>query len=74
MDISKYGKRYRCYACGALFYDLNKEKAICPKCGADQANAPKPEPQHAPAELAEKDTEDLDLVDDTLSEEEPIEE
>ena len=43
MDIIKFGKRYRCYNCGALFYDLNKEVAICPKCGINQANAPKPE-------------------------------
>lgn len=43
MDIIKFGKRHRCYHCQALFYNLGKDLAICPKCGADQANAPKPE-------------------------------
>ncbi|MCZ7586780.1 MAG: FYDLN acid domain-containing protein [Deltaproteobacteria bacterium] len=37
----KLGTRYTCYSCVCSFYDLGKSKALCPKCGADQANAPK---------------------------------
>jgi len=36
--VNKLGKKYRCYKCGCKFYDLNKPKAICPRCGEDQAN------------------------------------
>lgn len=42
------GKRFRCYECGTAFYDLNRPKPICPKCGADQSSAPKFE---VPAEI-----------------------
>jgi hypothetical protein len=38
---SKLGVRWVCYACGAVFYDLNKPRPICPKCQADQSTAPK---------------------------------
>lgn len=40
MVKNKYGRRYQCFKCGCKFYDLNKAKAVCPKCKADQANAP----------------------------------
>ena len=43
-DKAALGKRYSCFECGAKFYDLNKEQAICPSCGADQANDPNPDP------------------------------
>jgi len=43
MTKNKYGNRYQCFKCGCKFYDLNNPKAICPKCGADQASAPKRE-------------------------------
>lgn len=43
MTKNKYGSRYQCFKCGCKFYDLNKPKAICPKCGADQSGAPKRE-------------------------------
>ncbi|MCB1152705.1 MAG: FYDLN acid domain-containing protein [Deltaproteobacteria bacterium] len=42
MAKEQLGKRHHCFDCGCLFYDLNKPAAVCPKCGADQANAPKP--------------------------------
>ena len=31
---SKFGKRLICDECGAKYYDLNKNPAICPKCGS----------------------------------------
>ncbi len=48
------GYKWICYACGAKFYDLGKEDAICPKCEADQRLRPKeavatpPKPTPAP--------------------------
>ena len=41
------GKRYSCYKCMGKFYDLNRPEAICPKCGADQAENPQPDPRVA---------------------------
>lgn len=40
MVKAEWGSRRICYKCGARFYDLKKEPALCPKCGADQAKAP----------------------------------
>ena len=28
------GMKLTCESCGARFYDLNKQPAVCPKCGA----------------------------------------
>jgi len=41
MTHPKYGQRYTCFQCGIKFFDLNKPKPLCPKCGADQKKAPK---------------------------------
>ena len=35
------GSKFTCFKCGSKFYDLNRPKALCPKCGADQKDAPK---------------------------------
>jgi uncharacterized protein (TIGR02300 family) len=34
------GTKYICYKCGTKFYDLKKPVPACPKCGADQRDAP----------------------------------
>ncbi len=34
------GTRFVCFQCGCRFYDLNRTTAVCPDCGADQADAP----------------------------------
>lgn len=39
MTELKLGNKYECFNCGAKFYDLAKGSSICPKCGADQAEA-----------------------------------
>jgi uncharacterized protein (TIGR02300 family) len=39
--LSKLGTKYTCYKCAAKFYDLNRPEPLCPKCGADQREAPK---------------------------------
>jgi len=31
------GMKLTCESCGARFYDLNKQPAVCPKCGAKNA-------------------------------------
>ena len=40
MAKKKLGKKYVCYQCGCKFYDLSRSKPLCPKCGADQNEAP----------------------------------
>jgi uncharacterized protein (TIGR02300 family) len=41
------GTKYNCYKCGTKFYDLKKPVPSCPKCGADQREAPVAKPQTA---------------------------
>jgi uncharacterized protein (TIGR02300 family) len=36
------GTKYACFKCGTKFYDLKKPAPTCPKCGADQREAPVP--------------------------------
>ncbi len=53
MDIHpKWGKKFECFSCECKFYDLNKKKAVCPKCGADQAD------EDAPEEILEEEEEE----------------
>lgn len=39
----RLGAKWECFSCNTKFYDLGKSEALCPQCGADQANAPKDE-------------------------------
>jgi len=39
-SANKLGTKHVCFSCGAKFYDLKKKKVICPRCSADQADAP----------------------------------
>ena len=36
MDKVKRGKKHTCFACMCIFYDFNKDIALCPKCGKEQ--------------------------------------
>jgi len=36
------GTKYTCFKCATKFYDLKKPAPVCPKCGADQREAPVP--------------------------------
>ena len=36
MPELKLGNKHECYSCGTKFYDLGKNEAVCPKCGANQ--------------------------------------
>ena len=49
--MSKLGTKYACYQCGTKFYDLGKPQPLCPKCSANQRNAP-PEDLKARARAA----------------------
>lgn len=44
MAKKNLGNKYACYQCGCKFYDLGRPQPICPKCGANQTEAPKKEP------------------------------
>ena len=47
------GEKYVCFSCGKKFYDLGKPEPICPKCGADQREAPRPSKTRIPAPVVE---------------------
>ena len=36
MAKPELGTKRVCVACGARFYDLTKQPAVCPKCGTEQ--------------------------------------
>lgn len=36
--MPELGTKHECFSCGAKFYDFGKPQAICPKCGANQAD------------------------------------
>jgi uncharacterized protein (TIGR02300 family) len=58
------GTKYVCYKCGTKFYDLKKPVPSCPKCGADQREAPVAKPLTARqqrAAAAAKETEEAEL-------------
>jgi uncharacterized protein (TIGR02300 family) len=38
------GTKYTCFKCGTKFYDLKRPVPTCPKCGADQREAPSAKP------------------------------
>lgn len=38
--MANLGKKWTCFSCGAKFYDFTKPEAICPKCAANQKEAP----------------------------------
>ncbi len=38
--MSKLGKKWICFSCGTKFYDFMKPESLCPKCGANQKDAP----------------------------------
>ena len=46
------GTKYVCYKCGTKFYDMRKPVPACPKCGADQRQAPVAKPTSARAAKA----------------------
>ncbi|WP_424814243.1 TIGR02300 family protein [Roseococcus sp. YIM B11640] len=74
MAKPELGLKRTCVACGAKFYDMMKQPAICPKCGTEQP-AEQPRPRRSAnvvpddklkkraAGPAEADTDDIELED-----------
>ncbi len=38
--MPELGQKHECFKCGTKFYDLRKTPVLCPKCHADQKDAP----------------------------------
>lgn len=38
--MANLGRKWICFACGTKFYDFMKPEAVCPKCAANQKDAP----------------------------------
>ena len=76
MQTRDLGTKHICFKCSTKFYDLKKPKPVCPKCGADQREAPpelkggrrpsaRPDPVEEEVELeAEETTEDEERDED----------
>jgi len=47
MPAKDLGTKHTCFKCQTRFYDLKKSEPICPKCGADQRQAPSSKPSAA---------------------------
>jgi hypothetical protein len=83
------GNKYICFQCGTKFYDLRRPEPLCPKCGANQKNAP-PDSGESRQTRADRraiedeaeapevdlpiDDEDAGVIDDEISGEEEEEE
>ncbi|GAA6212388.1 MAG: hypothetical protein DHS20C07_28700 [Methyloligella sp.] len=66
-DKAKRGTKRTCGGCGAKFYDLNREPAICPMCETVfEIKKPEPKPKKEPvkeeAPKAEAETEEADAL------------
>lgn len=70
MAQPELGSKRVCVSCGARFYDLNKEPAVCPKCGTEQpaeiprlkrGGDPVPALPVKKSDPSEADTDDIDL-------------
>ena len=61
MAKPELGSKRQCMSCGAKFYDLNKDPAVCPKCGtvfhATALTRAAPPVVARAAPVAEEDTE-----------------
>ncbi|MBO1080604.1 TIGR02300 family protein [Roseomonas haemaphysalidis] len=53
MAKPELGMKRTCVACGAKFYDLGKQPAVCPKCGTEQP-AEQPRARRAPLPVEDK--------------------
>jgi len=60
--MANLGKKWTCFSCSAKFYDFMKPEAVCPKCGANQKEAP------AKPKAAKKEKVVLQIDDDFVPE------
>lgn len=83
MPAKDLGTKHLCFKCGTRFYNLKKPEPICPKCGADQRQAPVVKPVSekraraaarpvvpVPAEEAETDVPDAEADGDAEADDE----
>jgi uncharacterized protein (TIGR02300 family) len=69
MAKPELGEKHTCVSCGARFFDLGKEPAVCPKCGTEQPAeqprlkraAPLPEETKKVVKPAVVDPDDVDV-------------
>jgi len=72
MAKPELGEKHTCVSCGARFFDLQKEPAICPKCGTEQPAeqprlkraAPLPDEVKKVVKPIPADPDDVEVVDD----------
>ena len=72
--MPELGQKHECFKCGTKFYDLKKTPVHCPKCGANQKEAP-PHPTspvvlHAARRAKRDEFADPDLFDRNRDDEE----
>jgi uncharacterized protein (TIGR02300 family) len=63
------GTKYVCFKCGTKFYDLKKPVPTCPKCGADQREAPSPKSSSGRTRAAPREVEPEEAAATTEDEE-----
>ena len=68
-----WGKKRNCQSCGAVFYDMKKNPAACPKCGTEDnlqpllkprrtaPAAPKPKPSDTGPKGEADDIDDIEV-------------
>lgn len=66
-DKAKRGTKRQCGGCGAKFYDLNRDPAICPMCETVfEIKKPEPKPKKAPVKEEKPEekpeTEEADII------------
>lgn len=54
MATNTLGNKFTCFMCQCRFYDLNRPDPVCPKCNANQKEAPKTKPTPSRARAAER--------------------
>ncbi len=60
--MADLGTKHECYSCGAKFYDFGRPAPICPKCGANQKDAKRPESAAETAQAKRKRRDELPKV------------
>jgi uncharacterized protein (TIGR02300 family) len=76
--MAELGTKHTCFKCETKFYDLRKNPVLCPKCGADQKDAP-PQPTspvvlHAARRAKRDEFADPDVFDRNREEEDVVSE
>lgn len=52
--MPELGSKHTCFRCGTKFYDLKRSPVFCPKCHADQRDAPPPASSPAALQAARR--------------------